>query len=148
MMTPEQFENALDLYGSDLSIWPESMAEDAQDLLTQSEKARQTLEDAVLLDTTLDAYTVEEPSAAFEARLLDLAPKAHTASEAGAGNALKSWFSLRWASAAAASLACAAFGFAVGLQSVDSIQTRKDAEAFMTASISTYTDEFWTGEEG
>lgn len=149
MMTLEQFEENLDLYGSDLSIWPDHLAQAADGLLKSSSAAQHALEDARLLDATLDAYTIDAPSAAFEASLLDLAPKASVSEQQQKGG-IKSWFSLRLVTTATAALACAAFGFVIGIQSINSIQMDKEADAFVSASLdgTSYTDEFWTGEEG
>lgn len=145
MMTPEQFEDHLHLYGSDLTCWPDNLSVQARHLLEVSEAARRDYDDACLLDQTLNDWRVADPDPGFEARLLDLAPSApapvRTPRRA-------SWFSLRIATTAAASLACAAFGFAIGLESLTAIQTTQEAEAFISASVTDFSETFWTGEEG
>lgn len=146
MMTPEQFEDCLDLYGSNFARWPEGEAADAKALLEISGSARLMLEDALTLDDALGDFTVEAPSAAFEARLLDLAPKPAPKLAQKAG--LFGRFNLRSLTMASAGLACAAFGFVVGLQSIQIIQTNTEAEAFMTASITSISEDIWLGDEG
>lgn len=146
MMTLEQFEDCLDRYGSEVSRWPDGNALAAEALLEQSDSARLMLEDALLLDDTLDAFEIAPPSAAFEASLLDLAPKPQQAKRGHGG--VMSWFSLRGFTMAAAGLACAAFGFIVSLQSMNTIQTEAEADAFVMASATSLSDDIWLGDDG
>ncbi len=150
MMTLDHFELCLDRYGSDLGRWPAEAADEASALLDTSEAARSLHQDALSLDDALNAYEVAPPSAALEAALLDLALPPASASaakqQAGRKRGLFDWFDLRIASTAAAGVFCAAVGFVIGLQSIDTIQTQTDAEAFLMASSSSLSADFWSGD--
>ena len=141
------FEHAVDRYGSDLSRWPTDIQSPARALVADNDAARALLEDAALLDSALDAYEVDPPSAALDARLLALAPKA--ARPAAQSANWKRWFDLRGLSIAGASFACAVFGLVVGYQSVEWLQTEDvQADAFLTASAYNPDVSLWTGEDG
>ena len=144
-MTLNEFETCLDLYGSKPALWPAEKSKAAQALLATSSNARLLLADAAMLDNALSEYTVEEPDAAFEASLLDLAPK--PAKQTSRRFRLSDIFNLRVLTMAGASFACATFGLVIGYQSVASLQTEADADAFLVASASYSMDEtFWAGE--
>ena len=146
MMTPEQFEDCLDCYGTNFANWPEDKAEAARPLLEMSESARQAFDDALLLNDALDGYEIAPPGASLEARLLDLASKPAEQYATKKRSGLPGWFSLRTATMAGLSLACAAFGFVVSLQSYNSYQTEAEAEAFLVASGSYLSEDIWSGE--
>ena len=145
MMKLEEFEDCLDLYGADLTRWPEAKAGAGHACLQSSELARIMLDDARQLDSALDDFRIALPTAAFEARLLDLSPVAPAALPM---RRKSGWLDLRIFSTAVASLACAAFGMVIGFQTVQSVQTEVDADAFLTASATTLSTDFWSGEEG
>lgn len=147
MKTPEDFENALDLYGSDLIRWPVELSDRAQALLSSSALARRMLENARVLDDALNGYIIAPPDAAFEARLLDLAPASDKPLPQSRKRLLAA-INLRLFTAMATGLACAAFGFVISVQSIDAMQTDAEAEAFMTASTRSLSGEFWQGDEG
>lgn len=54
-MTFDDFEDALDQYGSDLAGWPDALAAPARRLLEQSSQAQQALAAARQMDQGLDA---------------------------------------------------------------------------------------------
>lgn len=149
-MTLERFEDLLDLYGPDLTVWPTSDREAASALLDTSEGARDLMADASFMMDALDQYTVPDPSPEFEASLLDLAPVAATKTAPQTGGFF-SWFDLRMFSTAGAALACAAFGLVIGLNAIepaDTATSTDEAEMFMTAALTSYDTAFWEGDEG
>ena len=146
-MTLDRFEDLLDLYGPDFASWPRDDAASARALLNSSVDASIAHESALLLNASLNAYEIAPPSAAFEAKLLDLAPSSIAVVEKSNDDFL-SWFSLKGLSIGATALACAAFGFTIGISSLNALHTNANAEAFVTASYDSYSDESWYGDEG
>jgi hypothetical protein len=71
-MTPTEFEHALDVYGADLSRWPDGIAAHARTLLERSAAAAALHAQARALSGTLDAAFGELPAAttAVRARVL------------------------------------------------------------------------------
>ena len=146
-MQLDRFEDRLDLYGSDLSAWPEDDRAAAMSLLEQSDEARSLLDEAQHLDTALATFTVDEPSAEFEARLLDLAPQPPRPAKARTG--LFELLNIRLFVSTGAALACAAFGVVIGLNSISTPEWTDDADAFVTAAVTSYDSTLWEdGEEG
>jgi hypothetical protein len=71
-MTPTEFEHALDVYGADLSRWPDGVAAHARALLERSAVAAALHAQAQSLSSALDAAFVDAPAAttAVRARIL------------------------------------------------------------------------------
>tara|TARA_Y100000052_G_scaffold27591_2_gene37045 strand:- start:2822 stop:3265 length:444 start_codon:yes stop_codon:yes gene_type:complete len=147
-MKPDQFEDTLDLYGPDLSVWPDEDRRAAEQLLETSTDARAMLDDAWAVDDALNDFTVEDPSPELDARLLDLAP-APPAPAASTRKSLLGWLDMKLFVSAGAALACAAFGLVIGLNSVTTPEWSEEADEFLTAAVMSYDTALWEdGEEG
>ena len=68
-MDRENFIKNLQVYGSELSAWPESIRQSAQDLCNSSPEIMELVENEKQFESILTERTVDEPSSDFERRI-------------------------------------------------------------------------------
>lgn len=119
-MTRDQFSEALDRYGGDLSRWPHSLAEDARVLVAGDAVAAAELSRAQRLDAVLaDAVASDSVDAATIGRIVSHKRVKHSETILQPTRRLIGW-------ASAAMVATMAMGFVIGVavpadQSTDTI---------------------------
>jgi len=140
-MTLDDFRQALDLYGSDLSQWPAAQHAEADRLLATDPAAPPALDEARQLDALIVAstghdvgVTPEVTARAMSALLARRLPRQHGRWSHWPTVLLNLDFAPAWPRVAALAC-CAALGFVIGLSGLDRSIDRVGASAANRDSI-------------
>lgn len=121
MMTREEMNELLDIYGADLSRWPQDKMKDALTLTQHDGAARADFDAALALEQTLRGYAPAQVRLdVLEARILAAVADIPSAAASAGKQASEGGF-FRWRPAyifapSGGLLAAAVFGFIVGMQ--------------------------------
>ena len=135
-MNEQNFEELLDLYGSDLSAWPEDLRDEANTLLTQSASALALFNAQIAVDKHLAEVMVVPKSYGLEQRIM-----ARFAAQKRRFTLVQWWTDFLWKPAFAATCSLA-FGFYLGAANEDlSVDLAEDL-----AYVTFYDYEEWSGD--
>ncbi len=134
-MNEQNFEDLLDRHGSDLSLWPENVREDAHELLTQSPAARSMLNAEMIVDKVLSDAMVVPNADRLEQKIM-----ARFAAQKRRF-AFDQWLAFFWKPAFAATCSLA-FGFYLGAANQELPVDLAEDLTYVTF----YDHEEWSGE--
>ena len=139
-MTPETFRHALDLYGADLSRWPQPRRAQAERLVDTDPAARQALDDSRRLDLRIgaavrqDAGISDEIAGRVRAALFAASlPRQHGRRSYWPAILLNLDFAPAWSRVAALGC-CAVLGFLIGMSGLDRRIDHSDTASVVAAA--------------
>ena len=124
-MNLAQFEELLDQFGGDLSLWPADKAAEAEQLLSSSPSARQSIDSQKLVERRLTEILEPPPSLGLERRIVERWRNSlHK-------RWVSNWFGVSWKPTLAATCALA-FGLYLGaMDQTFPIELEDDVAAVM-----------------